>query len=44
VVKPGATFDFFTASRSVETGCAGEMYSLIKETPAEGLGVEIRLG
>ena len=41
---PGATFDFFTASRSVETRCAGEMYSLIKETLAEGLGAKTRLG
>jgi CRISPR-associated protein Cmr6 len=41
---PGATFDFFTASRSVETRCAGEMYSLIKETLAEGLGAKTKLG
>jgi CRISPR/Cas system CMR subunit Cmr6 (Cas7 group RAMP superfamily) len=44
VVKPGVTFDFFVASRSMETRCTKEMYSLIKETLAEGLGAKTRLG
>jgi len=44
VVKPGATFDFFVASRSIEAQCAKEIYSLIKEALAEGLGAKTRLG
>ncbi len=44
VVKPGATFDFFVASRSIETRCAKEIYSLINEALAEGLGAKTRLG
>jgi CRISPR-associated protein Cmr6 len=44
VVKPGATFDFFVASRSIEAQCAKEIYSLFKEALAEGLGAKTRLG
>ena len=44
VVKPGATFDFFAASRSVEARCAEEVYGLIGEALAEGLGAKTRLG
>ncbi|MFZ8842290.1 MAG: type III-B CRISPR module RAMP protein Cmr6 [Pyrobaculum sp.] len=44
VVKPGATFDFFVASRSIEAQCAKEIYSLIKEALAQGLGAKTRLG
>ena len=44
VVKPGATFDFFVASRSIETRCAKEICSLINEALAEGLGAKIRMG
>jgi CRISPR-associated protein Cmr6 len=44
VVKPGATFDFFVASRSIEARCAKEIYSLINEALAEGLGAKTRLG
>jgi len=44
VVKPGATFDFFVASRSIEARCTKEIYSLINEALAEGLGAKTRLG
>ncbi len=44
VVKPGATFDFFAAFRSIETQCAKEIYSLVKEALAEGLGAKTKLG
>jgi CRISPR-associated protein Cmr6 len=44
VVKPGATFDFFVASRSIEARCTKEIYSLIMEALAEGLGAKTRLG
>ncbi|MCC6032253.1 MAG: type III-B CRISPR module RAMP protein Cmr6, partial [Pyrobaculum sp.] len=42
VVKPGATFDFFVASRSIEARCTKEIYSLINEALAEGLGAKTR--
>jgi CRISPR-associated protein Cmr6 len=44
VVKPGATFDFFVASRSLEAKCAEEVYGLIEEALAEGLGAKTRVG
>jgi CRISPR-associated protein Cmr6 len=44
VVKPGATFDFFVASRSIKAQCTKEIYGLIKEALAEGLGAKTRLG
>ena len=44
MVKPGATFDFFVASRSIEAQCAKEIYGIIKEALAEGLGAKTRLG
>ncbi|MCC6020257.1 MAG: type III-B CRISPR module RAMP protein Cmr6 [Thermoproteaceae archaeon] len=44
VIRPGATFDFFVASRSLEVRCAEEVYGLIKEALAEGLGAKTRVG
>jgi CRISPR-associated protein Cmr6 len=44
VVKPGATFNFFVAFRSIETRYTKEIYGLIMEALAEGLGAKTRLG